>query len=236
MRDFDVFISHASEDKDACARPLAVALAATGLRVWFDEDVILLGDSIPKAIDAGLSRSRWGVVILSHSFFAKDWPQRELDALASRETQGGRKAILPVWHGVEVSDVARFSPTLSSRAAVSSAIGVPAIVSAIRLAIDAAERDSLQVPPLKDHRSLVRRGEDGTYSYAVTVKGFGDNVSNFMKYANANFTPLNSWAMSKEVETGWSQATFHYRGPWGPDRMETAGIGFGTSVETRVAE
>ena len=34
---FDVFISHASEDKDEIVRPLAHALMQQGLDVWYDE-------------------------------------------------------------------------------------------------------------------------------------------------------------------------------------------------------
>ena len=34
---YDIFLSHASEDKDDVARPLALLLQKLGLRVWFDE-------------------------------------------------------------------------------------------------------------------------------------------------------------------------------------------------------
>ena len=37
---WDVFISHASEDKDAVAVPLAAALEAAGLSVWLDKNQI----------------------------------------------------------------------------------------------------------------------------------------------------------------------------------------------------
>jgi TIR domain len=35
--EWDVFISHASEDKDDFVRPLAHGLEEKGLKVWFDE-------------------------------------------------------------------------------------------------------------------------------------------------------------------------------------------------------
>src|ERR1700730_13203073 len=35
-KEWDVFISHASEDKESFVRPLARALERTGLRVWYD--------------------------------------------------------------------------------------------------------------------------------------------------------------------------------------------------------
>lgn len=77
----DVFISHASEDKDAVARPLAQQLLARGYSVWFDEYMLSLGDSLPQEIDSGLASCQVGVVILSPDFFGKPWPKRELKAV-----------------------------------------------------------------------------------------------------------------------------------------------------------
>jgi len=92
---WDFFISHASEDKQAIARPLADALLAMGIRVWYDDFSLAVGDSLLESIDRGLSRSRFGIVILSHHFFSKHWPQKELNGLANLEVDG-RKVILPV--------------------------------------------------------------------------------------------------------------------------------------------
>ena len=63
----DVFVSHASEDKDAVVRPLAHALRAAGLRVWFGEFALHIGDSLRRKVDRGLATSRFGVVVLSHN-------------------------------------------------------------------------------------------------------------------------------------------------------------------------
>jgi TIR domain len=79
MTSYDVFVSHASEDKNKVARPLAACLESLGLRVWFDECQLALGDSLRRNIDRGLSESRFGVVILSPAFFAKEWPSRPVD-------------------------------------------------------------------------------------------------------------------------------------------------------------
>lgn len=132
--EWDVFISHASEDKEAIARPLADALAARGLKVWFDEATLTLGDSLRQSIDRGLARSQYGIVILSEAFFSKHWPQRELDGLDAREVNGV-KVILPVWHGVDQAAVARHSPTLAGRLAVSSSRGMTAVVEEILKAL-----------------------------------------------------------------------------------------------------
>ncbi|HXM01978.1 MAG TPA: toll/interleukin-1 receptor domain-containing protein, partial [Chthoniobacterales bacterium] len=127
---WDVFISHASEDKNSIAHSLAGALRDRGLEVWYDAFTLKLGDSLRSSIDRGLAQSRFGVVILSEHFFAKHWPLQELNGLAAIEV-GGSKVILPVWHGVTREDVARHSPMLADKKAVSTDVGLERVVASI---------------------------------------------------------------------------------------------------------
>lgn len=134
---WDVFISHASEDKDKVARPLALSLRNRGISVWYDEFSLKLGDSLRSSIDYGLANSRYGVVILSKKLFAKHWPAQELNGLASKEVDG-KKVILPVWHDVNVEEVRGFSPILADRIAGKSDEGLDKVVLQI---INALEED-----------------------------------------------------------------------------------------------
>jgi hypothetical protein len=121
-KDFDVFISHASEDKDSVVRALAAALNDDhGLRVWYDEFELRIGDSLRRKIDAGIARSRFGVVVLSHSFFAKNWSQYELDGLVVREMHDGRQIILPLWHNISKDEIIAKSPSLADKVALQTA-------------------------------------------------------------------------------------------------------------------
>jgi hypothetical protein len=131
---WDVFVSHASEDKENFVRPLAEKLGTRGVSVWYDELTLRLGDSLRRSIDRGLAHSRYGVVVLSRSFFSKEWPQKELDGLVAREVEG-RKVILPIWHELNSEDVRKFSPTLADRVAISSRVGIDSVVDAIISAI-----------------------------------------------------------------------------------------------------
>jgi hypothetical protein len=117
QRDYDVFISHTAEDKDAVVRPLALALEERGLDVWYDETVLRVGDSLRRKIDSGIARSRFGVVVLSHSFFAKSWPQYELDGLVTM-SMTGQQVILPLWHEISKDEVIRQSPSLADKVAL----------------------------------------------------------------------------------------------------------------------
>lgn len=117
QREFDVFIAHASEDKDAIARPLAHALQERGLVVWYDEFELRVGDSLRRKIDAGIARSRFGIVVLSYAFFAKGWSQYELDGLVTMEVSG-KQITLPLWHEVSKDEVVSRSPSLADKVAL----------------------------------------------------------------------------------------------------------------------
>ena len=116
---YDAFISHASEDKEKVVKPLAIALSKMGYRIWYDEFELRVGDSLRQSIDRGLVNSQFGIVILSPAFFAKNWPQYELNGLAAREMDG-HKVILPVWHDVDRDNVLAYSPALADKVALST--------------------------------------------------------------------------------------------------------------------
>lgn len=118
--EWDVFICHATEDKDAVVRALATELAGLGLRVWYDEFSLRLGDGLRRNIDRGLAKSRFGVVVLSHAFFAKNWTQYELDGLVTRESTG-EQVILPIWHNISKDEVIGYSPSLADKIAARTA-------------------------------------------------------------------------------------------------------------------
>lgn len=113
-RTFDVFISHASEDKAEVVRPLAEALRNGGLDVWYDEFELRIGDSLRRKIDAGLARSRFGVVVLSKAFFGKGWTNYELDGLVTR-TVSGDQILLPIWHNITKQELIGYSPSLADK-------------------------------------------------------------------------------------------------------------------------
>lgn len=124
---YDAFICHASEDKESFVRELADRLTKKGLHIWYDEFSLKIGDSLRRSIDKGLLNSRFGIVVLSHNFFKKKWPQRELDGLTTREV-AGENVILPIWHDVSKDDVSKYSPVLADRVAVSTKSGMENVV------------------------------------------------------------------------------------------------------------
>ena len=136
-----LFISHASEDKDEVARPLAERLRSLGYSVWYDECTLKVGQSLSEEIDKGLAACNYGVVILSPNFFAKNWAKRELAGLVAREVIEGRHVLLPVWHRIGVADIARYSPSLADRLAAATTNGLEYVVSELRRSLGQPVRD-----------------------------------------------------------------------------------------------
>ena len=94
----DLFICHASEDKESFVRPLAVGLRSLGASVWYDEFSLQPGDSLSRSIDKGIAGSKNAVFVVSSTFIAKAWPEHELRGLVAREI-AGEVRIIPIWHG-----------------------------------------------------------------------------------------------------------------------------------------
>lgn len=144
-RQYDVFISHASEDKDEVVRPLANALRDLGLSVWYDEFELKIGDSLRRKIDRGVAMSKFGVIVLSEKFFGKGWTNYELDGLVTRQNTG-EQVLLPVWHNVTKKQVIDFSPSLADKVARSTATHTVEEI--------AAEIAELIVGPQAEHESM----------------------------------------------------------------------------------
>lgn len=109
-----MLIAHAWEDKDSLVNELVAELDDLGVNPWYGKWTLRLGDHLRRRIDEGLARSRFGVVVLSHSFFQKQWPQTELDGLVMRESTGGRSSCLSGTESFGRSSC-RYSPPLADR-------------------------------------------------------------------------------------------------------------------------
>jgi hypothetical protein len=118
---WDVFISHASEDKENFVKELADVLNYLGVKVWYDEFTLKVGMSLVNSIDAGLKKSRFGIVVLSKSFISKPWTDYEKKSLVTRELNG-KQLILPIWHNISKNEVIEFSAFLADKVALNTSI------------------------------------------------------------------------------------------------------------------
>jgi hypothetical protein len=125
---YDVFISHAVEDKLPIANELCKRLEEAGLKVWYSGFDLLAGDSINDTIHKDLSRSRHAVVIFSQKYLAKNWTMQEYYLLRAQE-RAGRKVILPVLYDVTVEDMVKKDINMADKFAIPYAKGMDYMIS-----------------------------------------------------------------------------------------------------------
>ena len=119
---YDVFVSHAWEDKEDFIEEFVQELGNFGIKVWYDKNRIKWGDSMRAKIDEGLRKSRFGVAVLSPNYIAdgKYWTKAELDGLFQLESVNG-KTLLPIWHKLTKKEVMNYSPIIANKLAMNTA-------------------------------------------------------------------------------------------------------------------
>lgn len=134
------FISHDSRDKDAFVRELAHELAKNFCTVWYDEFSLKVGDSLRANIERGLRETKKCIVVLSTNFLANEgWGRAEFDSIYTREILEKQNVLLPVWLGVSVEEVYKYSPRLADKVGLSAALGVPEVARRLAVAVKASE-------------------------------------------------------------------------------------------------
>lgn len=92
----DIFICHASEDKDSIVKPMVDAFDRANISYWYDEAEIKWGDSITQKVNEGLRISRYVIVVFSPAFVRKNWPEKELNSVLNIEASRGEIKVLPL--------------------------------------------------------------------------------------------------------------------------------------------
>lgn len=174
MKTHDVFICHASEDKERFVRPLATTLKAWGVEVWYDEFSIGLGQSISEQIDKGIRDSKFGIVVISPAFLNRKWPKHELRGLVGRDVEEDL-AILPVWHGVTHAEVMNLSSSLADKQAINMQL-IDAHQAAIQI-LRTVRRDLYE---LHARSELIKMAADDTIdALQAEINRLGDELSEY---------------------------------------------------------
>ena len=113
---YDVFISHASEDKEELVEPLATRLQQHHVTVWYDDLTLYVGDSFRRKVESGFANSRVGLVVISPAFITKGVSANDVESIMHR-LGASKQAMLPIWHEVSRDQVERFSPSLARKVA-----------------------------------------------------------------------------------------------------------------------
>ena len=119
MHKWDVFVCHASEDKERFVEPLANRLRDLAVRVWFDKHILKPGDRLSEMIADGLAQSRFGLLVFSKAFMGKPWTRYEMSGLVNRFVEE-KTRLIPIWLGVGREDVCSMNPALADLFAITA--------------------------------------------------------------------------------------------------------------------
>lgn len=109
---YSVFVSHSSEDKVEYVEELVSEIRSLGISVFFDQDAIAWGDNLKEKIDAGLKYCDLAVIIISPSYFGREWTEYELRALLERQDAEKGKLVLPLLYKTSKEDLVKHYPSL----------------------------------------------------------------------------------------------------------------------------
>lgn len=96
-RKYDVFVSHASVDKQTFVSDLVLELKSVTSDVWYDKNMIKWGDSIKGKIYEGLEQCEFGIVVFSKSYIGREWTEKELKELLEKQNTSKQNVILPIF-------------------------------------------------------------------------------------------------------------------------------------------
>ena len=111
--EYDVFVSHANDNKQAFVDSLSAGLNRLGIKVWYDSSILDWGDDWKAKIEDGLTQSRFGIVVLSPQFIDREWTTKELQSLLNRQDERHEKVVLPLLYNLTVEDMKAKYPDLA---------------------------------------------------------------------------------------------------------------------------
>jgi len=124
----DVFLCHAWDDRQGVAKELHDLLELKGVKVWFSEKDVGLGEPLMRAIDKGLANSRIGLVLVTPALLsrlpAEGIADKELSALLAGER------LVPIVHNTTYEALREVSPLLASRSGLSTSEDTMANIAA----------------------------------------------------------------------------------------------------------
>jgi len=110
---YDLFISYSSNDR-LFVDELYDELASYCIKIWRDIIADFSAGDVRATIDDGLSKSEFGLVVLSLTYLSKKWTLAELDGLFSLD-QPAKKRILPILYHLPFGELVKSSPMVAGR-------------------------------------------------------------------------------------------------------------------------
>lgn len=109
---YSVFVSHSSEDKIEYVDDLVKEIKKLKIKVFYDTDVISWGDNLKDVIDEALKKSELAIIVVSPSYFGREWTEYELKKLLLRQSKSKKKLIYPILYRVSKEEFVKHYPLL----------------------------------------------------------------------------------------------------------------------------
>jgi hypothetical protein len=142
----DLFISHASADREQYILPLSHALTTHGVSFWLDVNEIDWGSNIVLKINEGLRNTRYALLCLSKNLLARPWPESEMSTVLSMQNDKGEQRLLPLILNSK-EEVLDFYPFLAPLAYREFSAGVDVLASELATLVhrQTKSQDTIQV-------------------------------------------------------------------------------------------
>lgn len=118
--EYDLFVSHASKDKEELVESLYRSLDKLGIKIFYDKESIEWGDKWKEAILDGVNKAEFAIIVISENFFGREWTERELNELLSRQNRNGQKIILPILKNITMEQLQQKYPSVADIQAIDS--------------------------------------------------------------------------------------------------------------------
>ena len=92
---YSCFISYSSKNRDFAER-LHADLHAKGVRCWFDQEQLKVGEKFRHQIDDAIRVHDKLMVVLTEHSIASDWVEAEVEAALDRERSEKRTVLFPI--------------------------------------------------------------------------------------------------------------------------------------------
>lgn len=173
-KNIDFFLCHASEDKESFVKDLADQLLRNGARVFYDEYSIFAGKSLTASINQGISESKNVVVILSQTFFSKQWTNAELQSVFNLHVYGETN-LITVYHNIDPGDVREKYPLIADIKGLMSNSGFEKVADDLFKTAGMMPRISyMTIPPSSDNKNANQESASNIILGGISFPYFGD--------------------------------------------------------------
>jgi hypothetical protein len=177
MARYDIFLSHASEEKEKFVDELYNGLKKANFTVWYDKYEIRWGDNLRTKITEGLNNSEYGMVVISKNYFAshKEWTFMEFEKILTSNK------IMPILYDIDMptirKDYLKEYDKIKDWMGISSDIGIVKIINQAVIKIgEEAIREVMNPEYLEEkRRERERRVEEGAWK--LFWQGFRDEAA-----------------------------------------------------------